>query len=170
MMRTLAKDRDLRMLSGDSAHEAAEFEPWFGNNMQFRLDPSAKADAIAQLQKQGRTVAMIGDGLNDAAAMGVANVALAVSDGTSTIVPACDVIVSGTSVPVLHDVFRAARALRSVILTNLIVSMVYNAVGLSLALTGSLTPVAAAVLMPVSSLTVIGLSVAGARWYIRRIP
>jgi len=68
----------------------------------------------------------------------------------------------------LDGLLRYARAMKHVIVFSFTISVAYNTLGLSLALTGILTPLATAILMPVSSLTVIGVSVAGARWYARR--
>ena len=76
----------------------------------------------------------------------------------------------GRALAVLPALLRYARQTRQVIVLCFAVSVVYNAIGLTLALQGRLTPLATAVLMPVSSLTVIGLSAGAMRWLARRIP
>ena len=111
---------------------------------------------------------MIGDGLNDAGALAAADVGMAVTDDTACLVPACDGIVSGSRLAELPALVAYARRARSVIALCFAVSIAYNAIGLGLALAGHLTPLATAILMPVSSLTIVGLSAGvmrrGPRW------
>jgi Cu+-exporting ATPase len=114
-------------------------------------------------------VLMIGDGLNDAGALAAADVGMAVSDETACVVPACDAVIRGDRLAQLPGFLRYARRARQVIVFCGIVSIFYNAIGLSLALAGLLTPLATAVLMPLSSLTIIGLSVGGAHWFAREL-
>jgi Cu+-exporting ATPase len=156
----LGRAREVSLLSGDreSAGVISTWSGVFGARMQFGQSPSDKLDAIRQRQRDGRRVAMVGDGLNDAAALAAADVGIAVSDDTACLVPACDAIVRGdrlTALPAFLD--YAARG-RRVIALAFTISLAYNAVGLWLALAGRLTPLATAVLMPVSSLTIVALS------------
>jgi Cu+-exporting ATPase len=113
---------------------------------------------------------MVGDGLNDAGAFGAADVGLAVSDDTACLVPACDVVVAGGQLAALPAVLAYARRAKRTIVICFVISVIYNALGLSLALAGLLSPLVAAVLMPVSSLTVVGTSVGLARWWARGVP
>ena len=107
---------------------------------------------------------MVGDGLNDAGALMAADVGLAVCDDSACIVPSCDGVIGGDRVAAIPAILRFARSVRQVVLVCFAVSVAYNVVGLTLALTGALTPLAAAILMPVSSLTIVGLSSGGVRW------
>jgi len=102
---------------------------------------------------------MVGDGLNDAGALHAADVGMAVSDDTACLVPSCDAVVRGDHVVDLPAILAYARRARGVIVLCFAISIVYNVLGLSLALAGRLTPLATAILMPISSLTVVGLSV-----------
>jgi Cu+-exporting ATPase len=92
-----------------------------------------------------------------------------VSDETACIVPACDAVVAGDRVSDLPAFLRYARRARAVVFACFLVSVLYNAAGLTLALRGQLTPLASAILMPVSSLTIVGLSWGAMQWSARRI-
>lgn len=158
------------LLSGDTAQDAPLFASTFGTNMWFEQQPTDKVEKINEFQQSGKRVLMIGDGLNDAAALAVADVSIAVTDGASTIAPASDVVMDARNIVNLASVLDYASAIRRVIWVSFVFSMLYNVVGLALAMSGRLTPVLTAILMPLSSLIVIGISVAGAHYYIRRQP
>jgi Cu+-exporting ATPase len=156
--------------TGDSERDRPVLSALFGSHqMSFRLSPEDKVHSVEELQKLGRTVMMVGDGLNDAAAMGCANVSVAVTNDTSTLVPACDVVMPARLLHRLPAILRFAGRMITVIKVNLIFTIAYNMIGIALALVGLLTPVLTAIMMPVSSLVVVGLSVGGARLYSRRI-
>jgi Cu+-exporting ATPase len=138
--------------------------------MAFRQAPGAKLALVTSLRQRGRRVLMLGDGLNDAGALAAADVGVAVSDQTACVVPACDAVISGGRVRHLEAFLRYARLSRQVIVLAFALSVVYNVVGLSFALAGALTPLASAILMPISSLTVVGLGAGGMRWAARRLP
>ncbi len=151
------------LLSGDHDGEAARWSGAFGSRMRFRQSPEDKLAAVRARQESGRRVLMVGDGLNDAGALAAADVGMAVSDDTACLVPACDVVIGGDRLPLLPAVLRYARRARHAVVLSFAVSVAYNVVGLWLALTGQLTPLATAILMPISSMTVIGLGVGAMR-------
>ena len=167
--RALARLHRLHLLSGDHDTERLRWLNIFGSRMRFRQTPQDKLEFIAASHDAGHHVLMIGDGLNDSGALAAADVGLAVSDETSCMVPACDAVIAGERVAHLPAFLRYARRARSVVVLCFIVSVLYNVICLTLALGAELTPIASAILMPVSSLTIIGLSWGAMQWSARRI-
>ena len=130
------------------------------------LTPEGKRDFVAALVEQGRpqrsrvqrrrqTVVMVGDGVNDAAALALADVGIAVHGGTGATIVAADVVLTREGVAPLIVILDGARRLRAVIRRNLAFSLIYNAGAASLAIAGLVGPLLAAILMPCSSLIVI---------------
>lgn len=156
------------VMSGDGPRDRDVLAQEFSEqDLLFSLGPDQKAQNVVDRQNQGRPVLMIGDGLNDGPAMSVADAAIAVTDQTATLVPACDVIMRASSLPAVPYLLSLAKAMHTWIWVIFGVSMLYNVIGLTLALLGILSPLYVAILMPVSSLTVIALSVVGARVSVR---
>ncbi|MEO5819195.1 MAG: heavy metal translocating P-type ATPase metal-binding domain-containing protein [Vicinamibacteraceae bacterium] len=165
----LAGTHQIQLLSGDDATDAPRWRPLFGDRMSFRQSPHDKLVAVRTSQADGRRVLMIGDGLNDAGALAAADVGIAVSDETACVVPACDAVIGGDALTRLPSFLRYVRHARRLVLVCFAVSVAYNVGGVSLALTGALTPLVTAMLMPVSSLTIIGLSLGGMHWLAREL-
>jgi Cu+-exporting ATPase len=170
VIRTTGGRHRLALLSGDHHGERARLEAMFpaGTEMRFDQSPFDKRDVVEQLQKQGDAVMMVGDGLNDAGALQRANVGIAVTDDVNAFSPACDAILEGDSLRRLPSFLRLSRRSVQIILFSFFVSFMYNIAALSIAVQGTLSPVLAAILMPVSSVTVVALSMGLVRLAARR--
>jgi heavy metal translocating P-type ATPase len=117
------------------------------------LTPEAKADAVRSLRERGPVV-FIGDGVNDAPAMRAADVGVALQHGAGLTTAVAEATLFGGDLRLIPDAIRLAHHTRRVIRSNLLFAAAYNAVGVTLAATGLLHPIAAALLMLGSSLTV----------------
>lgn len=113
---------------------------------------------IQQLQKAGKQVLYIGDGLNDVGALGTAAIGLALSEDMFRFTPSADGILEAKSLVNLIQMLRIGRYAKLVLQICLAFSLSYNIFGLSIAISGQLTPLIAAILMPISSITIVLLS------------
>jgi Cu+-exporting ATPase len=150
----------LLVLTGDHPGEAVRLRQLFGADagIRFRQSPADKLQAIQTLQQEGRNVLMIGDGLNDAGALKQSDVGVSITDDINNFSPACDGILDGSRFDRLGSILRTAKASRRIILGSFIIALAYNAVGLWFAVQGNLSPVIAAILMPISSVTIISFT------------
>ena len=151
----------VRILSGDHPQIVARVAAELGlprEDAAGGLTPEDKRDFVARLVEDragAGAVVMVGDGVNDAAALALADVGIAVHGGAGASIVAADVVLTREGVAPLVDILDGARRLRGVIRRNVGFSLVYNAAASALALAGMVGPLLAAVLMPISSLTVV---------------
>jgi Cu+-exporting ATPase len=162
-LQALSRRCDVWLLSGDHDAQALRWRARFGERMRFRQSPEDKLAFVRALRASGRRVLMVGDGLNDAGALAAADAGIAVSDDAACLVPACDAVLRGDRLRQLPAFLNYARLARRVIVLCFAISAAYNVIGLTLALAGRLTPLATAILMPISSLSVVGVSVGAMR-------
>jgi len=127
-------------------------------NIRFNQSPKDKLDYVLELQAQGKKVLMVGDGLNDSGALGISDVGIAVSEDVFRFTPSSDAIIQAGRLHELNTFLGLSHYAKKVLRICLTFSLTYNLIGLSFATTGSLTPLVAAIIMPVSSVTVVGLS------------
>ena len=154
----LKKDKyQLHLLSGDNNAEKNNLQRIFGNDaiLYFQQSPQQKLTYIQSLQAQNKNVLMLGDGLNDAGALMQSNVGIAVSDNTAQFTPACDAILDGSNINKLGSFLQFAKAGKTIVAASFILSIVYNCVGLSFAVSAHLSPMVAAILMPASSISIV---------------
>ena len=157
LLKALGNRYPLALLSGDQSHDHDTFRTLFGPqaDLRFNQSPLQKLEYIQQRQAVGQTVLMVGDGLNDAGAFQQSDVGVAVVERIGAFSPASDVILDADQVPALADLLRFARRTIWVVRLSLGLSALYNVVGLSIAATGLLSPLICAILMPLSSISVV---------------
>ncbi len=148
------------VLSGDNDKELDQLISlgFDKNHIHFNQTPSTKVEFIESLQHKGKQVMMIGDGLNDAAALAQANVGIAISDDMFKFTPSSDAILNAKHLKHIPDFIRISRYALKVLKICLGFSIAYNLTGIFFAVTAQLTPLVAAVLMPMSSITIVALS------------
>lgn len=159
-MLTRLGSKCVALLSGDNDADRKRMSSLFNPSVQllFNQDPHDKQAFIQSLQKEGRKVMMVGDGLNDSGALKQSDIGIGVTDNTGVFTPACDGILAGEKI-LLLDRFIELSGSASVILRIAFgISFFYNVIALTFAVTGHLTPLVAAILMPVSSISVVGFS------------
>ncbi len=151
------KDYELHLLSGDNDAEKNNLTQLFGKggDVQFNQSPQDKLDTIKQLQAHQKKVLMIGDGLNDAGALMQSDTGIAVSDNTSQFSPACDAIIDGGEIGRIHQFLAYAKSGKKIVAASFTLSILYNFVGLSFAVQGTMPPIVAAILMPASSISIV---------------
>jgi len=157
LFQKLQKDKQLVVLSGDNDSEKSALEKILPKNVAYHFNQSVhdKMDYIQQLQEKGKVVMMIGDGLNDAGALQQADVGLAISENTNVFTPSSDGILKADKLYKLDQFLKVAHQTKNVIFLSFIIAFVYNIIGLSFAVTNNLTPIIAAILMPISSISIV---------------
>ena len=144
---------EVLMLTGDSAASAHHVAGLLGlTEEQVRADllPTDKEEVIESLRRAGKQVAMVGDGVNDAPALGAADVGIAMGTGTDVAREAGDVVLVGSAPADLVETVRVARRARRIIMVNFVGTVVVDVVGMVAAGLGLLGPVAAALVHVVS--------------------
>ncbi len=151
------KGYSIFILSGDNESEKESLQSIFGSDteMHFHKKPEDKLGFIKNLQKAGKKVIMVGDGLNDAGALKQSDVGIAVTDDMNNFSPACDAILNGSQFVLLDKLIAYSKDDKKVIIGSFVLSILYNIVGLFFAVQGLLAPVIAAILMPISSISIV---------------
>ncbi len=160
VIKKLKNDYSLYLLSGDNEAEKNNLTPLFGSetNLRFNQSPSDKMDFVKQLKKDGKRVLMIGDGLNDAGALMESDIGLTIADDIYSFSPACDGIIESSNFEQLPKFISFTRTSMLIVIISFIISFAYNIVGLYFAVQGNLSPLIAAILMPISSVSVVAFA------------
>lgn len=152
----LGTDLELGILSGDNDGEKEQLQKVLPakTKMMFDQKPENKLEYIKSLQENHK-VLMVGDGLNDAGALAQSDVGLAVSENINVFSPACDGILDASKLRMLPKFITLSKKSIRIIKMSFLLSLCYNIVGLYFAVTGQLQPVIAAILMPLSSISIV---------------
>lgn len=154
------------VLSGDNNRDAAMLLPHFSEIQSLRFDqsPQDKLNFVRHLQQNGQKVLMLGDGLNDAGALRQSDVGIVVAENTNNFTPACDAILHADVFERLPAFLELAQWGMKTVGLSYLLAACYNVVGLSYAVSGTLSPVVAAILMPLSSATIVLFGFGMSHW------
>lgn len=162
--KTLSYNFKLYLLSGDNQSEKEVLKSYFDeDSMNFEQSPQDKMNFVKQLQVKGHNVLMAGDGLNDAGAFMQSNVAMSVADDIYHFSPAGDVIIEAGKFHLINNVIRFSKQSLTIVKISIAISFIYNVFGLVYALSGNMSPVFAAILMPISSVSVVAFAIFGTK-------
>jgi len=160
---------EVYMLTGDNERCAQKVANELGIKHFFaEVLPNGKAEAITKLQKEGKFVCMVGDGINDAPALAVADVAIAMSNGSDIAVESADLILIANDPVMVVIAIALSRATMSKIKQNLFLAFVYNTLAIPLAFLGMLNPIVAGGAMAMSSVSVVSNSLLLRRWKMKK--
>jgi Cu+-exporting ATPase len=167
----LTTQYQIKVLSGDNEGERTLLESLLpdGTEMIFNQKPEQKLEFIKKLQEQGKNVMMVGDGLNDAGALAQSNVGISISENVNVFSPACDAILDAKEFKKLYYFLKLSKKAITTIKMSFTLSLLYNVVGLSFAITGNLLPLVAAIIMPLSTITIVSFVTVMSNYYSRKI-
>ena len=166
LLSELSRRHELALLTGDNEKELGRFAGLFGPNarLHFNQSPFDKLGFIATVQQSGQKVMMVGDGLNDAGALRQSDVGVAVVEQIGTFSPASDVILEAGQVPRLGQILALAGRTVRIVRWSFAISAAYNVAGIAIAAAGRLSPLVCAVLMPLSSVSVVLFACGAVHW------
>ncbi len=166
LFQRLQKKFRTMVISGDNERGASDLTSITEGHteMYFNQLPEQKLEIISSLQSEGNKVIMIGDGLNDAGALKKSDLGIALAQSMQQFTPSSDGILRADQLSNLDQYIRLAERSRTIIKACFTYSLLYNIIGISLAVSGVLTPLTAAIIMPASSLSIILLSWLLVRW------
>ena len=161
----------IKILSGDNEGERQVLASLLpkGTELIFNQKPEEKLEFIKQLQQTGSNVMMVGDGLNDAGALAQSNVGISISENVNVFSPACDAILDANEFQRLHYFLKLSKKAITTIKMSFTLSLLYNVVGLSFAITGNLLPLVAAIIMPLSTITIVSFVTIMSNYYSKKL-
>ena len=167
LFKNLSSNYQIKVLSGDNEGERATLEQLLpkGTELIFNQKPEQKLEFIKNLQEKGNNVMMVGDGLNDAGALAQSNVGISISENVNVFSPACDAILDASEFQKLNYFLKLSKNSITTIKMSFVLSLLYNVVGLSFAITGNLLPLVAAIIMPLSTITIVSFVTVMSSYY-----
>ncbi|MFC6095139.1 heavy metal translocating P-type ATPase metal-binding domain-containing protein [Flavobacterium qiangtangense] len=171
LFKSLSSNYQLKILSGDNEGEREFLEKLLPKNTEliFNQKPEGKLEFIKNLQEKGQNVMMVGDGLNDAGALAQSNVGISVSENVNVFSPACDGILDASQFTKIHSFMKLSEKAISTVKMSFTLSLLYNIVGLSFAVSGKLSPLVAAIIMPLSTVTIISFVTLASNYFAKKI-
>lgn len=167
LFKNLSTNYQIMVLSGDNEGERTTLEQLLpkGTKLIFNQKPEQKLEFIKKLQENGKNVMMVGDGLNDAGALAQSNVGISISENVNVFSPACDAILDAGEFQKLNYFLKLSKNSITTIKMSFALSLLYNVVGLSFAITGNLLPLVAAIIMPLSTITIVSFVTVMSSYY-----
>jgi len=171
IMPVLKKDYSLSLLSGDNSRQKDALLQLFGGNSEllFEQKPLDKLSYIEASQQKGEKVLMLGDGLNDAGALQQSDVGITLVDDINNFTPSCDAILNANNFSKFSSLLKLAKSGKIIIGFSFIISILYNIIGLFISVQGKMSPMIAAILMPISTLSIVlittGISSIAAKYF-----
>ncbi|WP_418263342.1 heavy metal translocating P-type ATPase [Flavobacterium faecale] len=171
LFESLKDNYELTVLSGDNEGEKETLETILpkGTQLVFNQKPDEKLEFIKKLQDSGKNVMMVGDGLNDAGALAQSNIGISISENVNVFSPACDGILEANEFQKLNYFLKLSKKSIFVIKMSFGLSLLYNVVGLTFAVTGNLLPLVGAILMPLSTITIVSFVTIMSNYYARKL-
>jgi len=159
------------LLSGDNDKTKGILQPLFAReeHLRFRQSPKDKLHFVKGLQAEGKEVMMLGDGLNDAGALQQSDAGLVISENTNNFTPACDAILEAGQFERLPRFLEFCRTSIRLVYWAYGFALIYNIIGLSFAVQGALSPIVAAILMPLSSISIVTFGMISSNFMARRM-
>ena len=159
LLHKLSKNYEIHLLSGDNNKEQAVLEKYISStNIHFEQSPKDKLNYIKALKAKGKTVLMVGDGLNDAGALLESNTGISVADNIYLFAPSSDAIINAKALKNLPQFLSFSKKNMKVVYASFILSFLYNLIGIYFAASGQLSPIIAAILMPLSSISIVAFT------------
>ncbi|MDY8134914.1 heavy metal translocating P-type ATPase [Aquimarina sp. 2201CG5-10] len=168
---TLSETHKLSILSGDNEGEKNYLKQLLPSHTEliFNQKPNDKLRYIEALQSKENKVIMIGDGLNDAGALAQSDIGISISENVNVFSPACDAILDAANFNKISCYLKISKNTIKIIKSSFVLSFLYNLVGLYFAITGQLSPVIAAILMPISSISIVIYVTTLTNWYGKKL-